>query len=67
MIETKPWWTSRTIWVGLATSILAILSGTGLLPLGLEHTIVEELITAVLGVLAILFRTQATKEIEPLM
>jgi hypothetical protein len=67
MIETKPWWTSRTIWVGLATSILAILSGMGLLPLGLEQTIVEELITAVLGIATVYYRSKAVKEIEPVM
>jgi hypothetical protein len=67
MTEMKPWWTSRTIWVGLATSILAILSGMGLLPLGLEQTIVEELITAVLGIATVYYRSKAVKEIEPVM
>jgi len=67
MTETKPWWMSRTIWVGLATSVLAILSGFGVLPVGFQEGIVEELIVGVLGVLAIVFRAQATAEIAPVL
>jgi len=67
MTETKPWWMSRTIWVGLATSILAILKGFGVIPEEIQEGIIEEIIMAVLGILAIIFRTQATTEIEPIL
>lgn len=67
MTETKPWWMSRTIWVGLATSVLAILNGFGVIPEGFQEGIVEELIVGVLGILAIIFRVQATTEIAPIL
>ncbi len=67
MTETKPWWTSRTIWMGLATSIMAILSAAGILPVWLTQMMVEEIIIGVLGVLTVYFRAKAEKEIKPVL
>lgn len=67
MTDTKPWWMSRTVWVGLATSIVALLSAMGWLPPGITETVVEEAVVAILGVLTVIFRTKAVKEIEPVI
>lgn len=67
MIETKPWWTSRTIWVGLITAVMAILAAAGVLPVWLTQSLVEELVFAVLGIATVYYRSKAVKEIQPVL
>jgi hypothetical protein len=67
MKDTKPWWLSRTIWVGLITSILAILNGLGVIPTEIQQSLIEEAVLGILGILAIIFRAKATTRIEPLL
>lgn len=66
MIEAKPWWMSRTIWMGLATAIMAILGAAGVAPVWLDATILEEIVIGILGILTIYFRATAVKEIQPI-
>ncbi len=67
MNETKPWWLSRTIWVGLATTVFAVLSGLGMVPAALEYGIIEEAVLAILGVLTVIFRADDKMEIKPIL
>lgn len=67
MTETKPWWQSRTIWVGLSAAIIAILGAAGVLPVWLTQSLAEELIFAVLGIATVYYRSKAVKEIQPVM
>lgn len=59
-METKAWWASKTIWTGLAIAAYAVLSAAGVLPAGISDGVVEQAVVAVLGVLTIVFRKQAT-------
>ena len=64
MENTKPWWMSRTIWTSFAIVLVAVLGGFGLLPPGLTEAHITEAIMAVLAVLAVYFRYDATEEVE---
>jgi hypothetical protein len=67
MDDAKPWYLSRTIWASLVTVLLAVAGMAGL-PVAvvdggaLAEAIVQAL-TAVLGVVAILGRLNATRRI----
>lgn len=67
MDDAKPWYLSRTIWASLVTVLLAVAGMTGL-PVtavdggALAEAIVQAL-TAILGVVAILGRLNATRRI----
>lgn len=63
MNEQMPWWQSRTIWTGLATSLVAVLAAAGLMPPFLDGTIVTELVLGVLGMATIYTRVAASKQI----
>lgn len=67
MTEMKPWWESRTIWLALATALMAILGAAGILPVWLTQSMVEELIIAVLAVATAYYRSKAVKEIQPIL
>lgn len=61
--DTKGWWKSRTIWTGIVTSIFGVLALFGFVPPMLDGNTIVEAIMAIVGVLTIVFRSQATKEI----
>lgn len=65
MNEQIPWWMSRTIWTGLASSIMAVVAASGALPIWISGTLVDEIITGLLGVLTVYFRAKAVKAIKP--
>lgn len=67
MTETKPWWLSRTIWMGLATALMAVFSAAGVMPIWLDEMFVSEVITALLGLATVYFRSKAVKEIQPVI
>lgn len=67
METTKPWWASKTIWAGLATAIMAVLTAGGILPEFITENLIDTVLTAVLGVLTIVFRGTATQEIAPVL
>lgn len=67
--ETKPWWASTTIWAGLASfllGVLSLISGWGqpsqadTVAAGVQA---EQIVTGLLGLFAILGRMRATKRI----
>lgn len=60
MEESKPAWASRTVWVGVIGLLFPLLAAAGWLPAGLGQDQVVDAIMAVLGLLTILFRAQAT-------
>jgi hypothetical protein len=62
--NTKPWWASRTIWVGLVGAGFAVASALGVVPAGLAQENVLEGVLAVTGVLAAVFRAKATVEVK---
>jgi len=61
--DTKPWWASRTVLVGLIGTLFAIASAIGFLPEGITQDMVLEAVLAVTGILAVVFRVKATKEV----
>ena len=64
MEESKPFWESRTVWVGLVAVIFAALGAVGALPEGLREEQVVDAVMAVTGVLTIVFRAQASARLE---
>ena len=60
MEESKPVWASRTVWVGLVGLLFPLLAAFGWLPDGLNQEQAVDAVMAVLGLLTILFRSQAT-------
>jgi hypothetical protein len=61
MTETQPWWQTRTIWVGLVTSLFGVLSAAGVLPPFIDAPLVLDLAMGVLGAATVYFRAKATK------
>lgn len=60
METTKPLWMSRTVWMGFLTALIALLSAFGVvLPPFFTETILNEVVTGVLGLLTIFFRHTA--------
>lgn len=59
MLESKNWWTSRTVWVGVIGLLFAVLGAVGVLPEGLTQEQVLQGVMAVVGVLTIVFRVKA--------
>ena len=62
MTEVKPWWTSRTIWAGIVTALMGVLSIFGVIPM-FDASIIDEIVTALMGLVAIYGRVVANKEI----
>jgi hypothetical protein len=60
MDETKPFWASRTIWVGIVGVLFPLLAAAGWLPRDLSEEQVVDGLMALLGLLTILFRARAT-------
>lgn len=60
MEESKPFWASRTVWVGIVGLAFALLGAAGWLPAGLDEGAVVDAVMALLGVLTIVFRTRAS-------
>jgi hypothetical protein len=59
--DEKGWWKSKTIWTGLIATVYAILSLLGFaIPTGLDQGTVTEVFMGIFGVLAVIFRWQAT-------
>lgn len=67
MSETKPWWQSRTIWMALATALMALLGASGALPIWVTQSMIEELIIAVLAIATAYYRSKAVTEIQPVV
>lgn len=67
MIETKPWYLSRTIWASLVTVFLAAANYAGLAAAGLQPDALTDaalsLATTISGLIALLGRLQATSRI----
>ncbi|MCO5063109.1 MAG: hypothetical protein M9924_01705 [Rhizobiaceae bacterium] len=67
MIETKPWYLSRTVWASLVTIALAVANYSGMAAGGLQQdALVDaalELATTVSGLIALFGRLQATTRI----
>ena len=63
MTETKPWWQSRTIWTGLVTSALAVLSAAGALPVWIDAPLAADIVVGLLGIATVISRAIATKEV----
>jgi hypothetical protein len=67
MIETKPWYLSRTIWASLVTIFLAGANYAGLAAAGLQPDVLTDaalnLAATVSGLIALLGRLQATSRI----
>jgi len=57
--KEKGWWKSKTVWTGIVSAVLGILSLFGLVPPGLTAETVLGGIMAVVGVATIFFRGQA--------
>ena len=64
MEESKPFWESRTVWVGAVAVVFALLGAAGLLPDGLREEQVVDALMAAIGVLTIVFRTRASARLE---
>lgn len=62
--ERKPFWESRTVWVGAVSLLFALLGAMGLLPEGLREEQVVDALMAAIGVLTIVFRTRASARLE---
>lgn len=61
--EVKGWWKSRTVWVGLITTIYSALALFGVIPpVGSEQLV--EAIMGIVGILVVIFRVDATKAIS---
>ena len=60
MEDSKPVWASRTVWIGLIGLLFPLLAAVGWLPPGLSQEQAVDAVMAVLGLLTILFRAQAT-------
>lgn len=67
MVDTKPWYLSRTVWASLVTILLAIANYAGLAAAGLQPDVLTDaalnLATTISGVMALLGRLQATSRI----
>ncbi len=68
MTETKPWYTSRTIWASLITVTTALAGMIGLPVDGLDNSILTDtllqLVTAVAGLVSIFGRLSAKDRIS---
>lgn len=63
--EEKGWWKSRTVWTGLLAMAYGLLAAFGVTaPFGFDMAMANELIIAIVGVLAIVFRVKATAPIS---
>ena len=65
---TKPWWASKTIWAGIASILLGLGSlvfGWAVTPTDIADAAAQlyDLLTAILGLLAIVGRLTADKRI----
>jgi hypothetical protein len=65
MEESKPFWASRTIWVGVLGIAFPLLAAAGLLPDGLREEQVLDAVMAALGVLTVIFRARARTVVAP--
>lgn len=65
MVETKAWWQSKTIIVGIIGGLFGVLSFFKVLPVELDQEQIVSAVLAVTGVLAAVFRKGATAEIAP--
>lgn len=63
MNDSKPWWQSRTIWIGLIQSIWGALAAAGLLPVWLDATTLVDVGIGILGVATIAARAVASKRV----
>lgn len=61
--DNKPWWASRTIWVGIIGALFGILAALNVLPEGLSQDSIVEGVLAVTGILAVVFRVGASKNV----
>lgn len=63
MEDTKVWWASRTVWVGLIGAVFAVAGILGVLPEGLTQEQVLQGVMAVVGVLVVVFRVTSSKSL----
>lgn len=62
----KGWWKSRTIWLGLLTSVVGVASLVGVqLPAGVDANTVTDSVMAVVGLVAIVLRFKTDSAIAP--
>jgi uncharacterized membrane protein len=63
--KQKGWWKSKTVWVGLIGAVYASLALIGIpVPFGIDESTASELVTGIVGLLAIYFRVTATEAIS---
>ncbi|MBX3597062.1 MAG: hypothetical protein KF874_05755 [Rhizobiaceae bacterium] len=67
MIDSKPWFASRTVWASLVTIVLAMANYAGVATEGLQPDMLTDatlnLATTIAGIVALLGRLQATSRI----
>lgn len=63
MNEVKSWWKSKTIWAGLLTGVVALLTIFGVLPLADYSAPIESLTMLILSAVTVFGRTTATTKI----
>lgn len=61
--ETKNWWQSKTIWTSIVGVILSIMALFGIVPETDSTEMIVQGVLALVSVMAIIFRTVATKAI----
>ena len=62
--NSKDWWQSRTIWMGILTSISGLLHAFHILPKIIDQSLISDVVTLGLGIATIIFRIKAVKEIK---
>lgn len=63
MNETKPWWQSRTIWVGLIQSLWGVFAAAGFMPVWLDAPTLVDIGIGILGAATITARALAKKQV----
>jgi hypothetical protein len=66
-MELKEWYKSRTVWVGILTTVSVVLKGMGWLPDFVNNSFIDEAAGVCLGLATIYFRIKAEKLIAPMV
>lgn len=61
---SKDWWQSRTIWMGILTSLSGLLHAFHILPKVVDESLISDAVTLGLGIATVIFRIKAVKEIK---
>jgi hypothetical protein len=69
VIETKPWYASKTIWAGLIATAVSILGGLLKVDVSAPEqaelaTFIPDIIVGVMGIIAVIGRVTAKTKIE---